>query len=674
MGDIEEAAPAAAMEDSLDVAPAQRGAWGLDAGSAELAGWCILGLANQVLIALTSPPSEFAFRVEHHAFDFGHLVALGFLSYLGFGLFRLLFDRAPAALRRFRPLIGAGAFAAVVFGVGLLTMDQDVQNFANRQGLSQTLVILVASLAFSLLLTSTLLLRRFTGTRSRALLLFVGVGLGVLNGLVLESDYFATHLMAAWFAARLVGNALTGLRLRLPRRAAYGSIALLGAGAAASLITQPGNHVQLSLLRVPSSVVAPLWGRVLADQATLNLNLVPDRYRQSTWFKDRKQAASTPPSRALTPPRPAIVIFFTIDAFRADLLERDETIAQLPELSALRRESVYFTQARSPTPSTFTSGAAIFAVRHFSQLEWGRSDDGKKKLLADDGPRFTELLQRAGVRTVNVMGVTLGQLDAESGALRGFDVEMRPGKTKAPGNAVVSKIIKDRPDLPPESTLYYSHFIEPHLPYDRAGKHGSSFERYVREVALVDKEIGRLREHLRKSGLDQNTILIISADHGEGFGEHGTYAHALNVYEEAVHVPLIVHVPGVPAREISEPVSVMDVGPTLLDLFGVPIPGSYMGESLLPLIAGESKKLTRPVAVDSGRRLQAFYLEDGKKVIFDLNQRTTEVYDLKSDPGELQNLADSGAPGIAEAIETARLYFHTHAFRAPGYEQPWLKF
>jgi arylsulfatase A-like enzyme len=673
MGDIHEAAPAAAMEASLDAAPARPSGWVLDAGAAELAGWCVLGLANQALIASTSPPSGFAQALEYHAFDFGQLLALGFSSFLVFRLFRLLLDRAPATLRRFRGLIGAGAFAALVFGVGLLTMEQDVQNFADRQGLSQGLVVLVASFVFSLLLTPTLLLRRFTDTRVRAVLVFVGVALGVLNGLILESDYFATHLMAAWFAARLVGVALTGLRLPLPPRAALGSIALLGAGAAASLIVRPGNHVQRSLLRVPSSVLAPMWGRLSPDQATLNLDLVPDRYRQSPWFKDRSQVASAPPSRVLTPPRPAIVIFFTIDAFRADLLEREETIAQLPELSALRRESVYFTQARSPTPSTFTSGAAIFAVRHFSQLEWSRNDKGKM-FLADDGPRFPELLQGAGVRTVNVMGVTLGQLDAASGALRGFDLEMRPGKTKAPGNAVVTKIIKDRPDLPSKSTFYYSHFIEPHVPYDRGGKHGTRFERYVREVAVVDKEIGRLREHLRNSGLDQNTILIVSADHGEGFGEHGTYSHALNVYEEAVHVPLIVHVPGVPAREVHEPVSVIDVGPTLLDLFGVPIPGSYMGQSLLPLIAGEAKKLTRPVAVDSGRRLQAFYLEDGKKVIFDINQRTTEVYDLKNDPGELQNLADSGAPGIAEAIETARLYFHTHEFRAPGYKQPWLKF
>jgi arylsulfatase A-like enzyme len=345
----------------------------------------------------------------------------------------------------------------------------------------------------------------------------------------------------------------------------------------------------------------------------------------------------------------------------------------LPELSALRRESVYFTQARSPTPSTFTSGAAIFAGRHFSQLEWARNEKGKL-FLAEREPRFTELLQGAGVRTLNVMGVTLGQLDAANGALRGFDVELRPSKTKPPGRDVISKIISDLPRIPSKSTLYYTHFIEPHVPYDLAGKHGTPFERYLREVALVDQEIGRLREHVRKVGLEKHAIFIIAADHGEAFGEHGTTSHALNVYEEAVHVPLIVHVPGVPPREVDVPVSVIDVGPTLLDLFGVPVPGSYMGQSLLPLIAGKPAKLLRPVVVDSGRRLQAFYFDDGKKVIFDLNQQTTEVYDLVRDPGERENLVDSGAPGVAEAIATAKLYFHTHEFRAPGYKQPWLKF
>src|SRR5690606_29555281 len=113
------------------------------------------------------------------------------------------------------------------------------------------------------------------------------------------------------------------------------------------------------------------------------------------------------------------------------------------------------------------------------------------------------------------------------------------------------------------------------------------------------------------------------------------------VYEEQVRVPMIVVGPGVAPRTIDEPVSLIDVGPTVLDLFGEATPGHVMGQSLVPLLAGRDVELSRPIVVDAGRRKQALIGRDGWKVIRNIRQRTTEAYDLGADPGELTNLVDT---------------------------------
>jgi arylsulfatase A-like enzyme len=116
-------------------------------------------------------------------------------------------------------------------------------------------------------------------------------------------------------------------------------------------------------------------------------------------------------------------------------------------------------------------------------------------------------------------------------------------------------------------------------------------------------------------------------------------------------------------RVSTTPVSLIDVGPTLLDLFGVQTPATFMGESLVPELRGTSTKFTRPIAAETRLR-QTIVFADGMKAIRDLNNGGRELYDLKSDPGERHNLVERGDPKYLALVD---LFFDTQ--QNPRYEK-----
>ncbi|HEX2874973.1 MAG TPA: sulfatase [Polyangiaceae bacterium] len=624
--------------------------WRLNAEAAQLVAWAALALLNQAIIAFLLPPASLGRSLLHRAFDFGQLLAAGALSW-GFVLaVRWLGQRSGARQTRGAE---AAVLAAVVFTIGLATAGADVSNLAERLEAPRWLLVVGISAAFGLALGGSRLLQHTAGPL-RGVQAVVGVALALVNAASVPRDYFACHLMAAWLAALMLANALEGLSLRF--RAVRGWLLVeLGAvlwGAAAVVMPAPVD-VQLRLQALPSSALAPFIVRLQPYDEQISSELVSAALKASAWFSDRKGAAEVPATRAIAPAQPPIVMFFTIDAFRANVLENADYLKQLPNLATLRRESSYFPVARSPTASTMTSMASIFSGRYYSQLEWGPN---KKAPLVEKSPRFPELLGASGVRTL-LLAPTLGRIYGASGVARGFAKEVMVPQKGRPAGVTVDAIIAELDSAPDGPQFIYSHFIEPHAPYDLAGKQGTSFERYLREIGLVDRELGRLRRFLARKGLAERTYFIISADHGEGFGEHGTFNHARTAYEELVRVPFFFYLPGRSGQELPMQVTSMDIGPTVLDLFGLPTPGFWMGQSLLPLVAGDKKQLERQVAIDTGGHIQALCLSSGYKVIFTRPLHTTEVYDLKRDPGELVNLALDSKPETRQAIQIAAHFF-----------------
>jgi arylsulfatase A-like enzyme len=220
----------------------------------------------------------------------------------------------------------------------------------------------------------------------------------------------------------------------------------------------------------------------------------------------------------------------------------------------------------------------------------------------------------------------------------------------------------------------HMHFLDAHYPYNRALTEGEPFDRYIAELGLVDKEIQRLRRALQGLGLTSKTAILISSDHGEAFGEHRTWRHAVSVYDELLRVPLFVIAPGITPRSIDVPVSLIDLGPTILDLMGLPTPGIFMGQSLEPFLRGQDPALSRPVVADSSRLLQAmlFAGDDGLlKIIRDKRRGTVELYNLTTDPGELQNLYRESDPASRAKIAMLNVFFQAHTLREGGYSPPF---
>lgn len=171
---------------------------------------------------------------------------------------------------------------------------------------------------------------------------------------------------------------------------------------------------------------------------------------------------------------------------------------------------------------------------------------------------------------------------------------------------------------------------------------------YDAEILEVDAMVTRLvRKVLR---LAPNTMVILTSDHGEEFGEHGRFLHE-SLFQEVLHVPLIVRFPDRPARRIAERVSLLDLSPTILDEVGVAAPATFQGRSLVPSLAGRAGfprfQLAERMALDAApsggrpvaRRLDAAAFIGQEKVIRQEGKAAVEVYDLGSDPRERRDLA-----------------------------------
>ena len=637
-----------------------RGIW-------EALGWGFVGLANAAFVVGLSGARTPGDRALHHFADLGQFAVLAVL----FGSARALASVAAKRLPE-RRWLRYGSVALALAPLGAWAVRADLTNFGERAelpawmpigavgGLALTTAYLALSFGAERLLPR---LPRLTG-------LLMSVGLVAATNLSVSVDYLGPRVLltaiAARFAALEFGHELPQ---RSSRRVAWGAALGVALLAGLRLAIPPSAATWQRVFRVPGAIAPELLGFVLEPKGRETSIWVPPD--SAAWFRDRSREPSRPPSRALTLPANPVFVILTVDALRADVLAKNEHDQALPVLAALRDRSVHFTRARSPSPSTLTTVMALLTSRYYSQTYW--SGDGKRSLPTQDrSPRWTKLLSEHGVRTAHVLA--LHGLGAANGVGAGFEVERKTRKDYGPAKDVATLVIEEIGRIGENSGVVYAHFVDSHAPYTLGGTEGTPFERYLRELALVDTAIGRIVDALREPGVSGRAALIVSADHGEAFGEHGKNYHASSVYDELLRVPLFFELPGIPARRIDTPVSLVDIGPTLLDCFGVPAPASFMGESLAPLIAGRPATLTRPLVADAGRRIQAMSFPDGKKAIRDLTRNTVEVYDVVNDPGELENLSDNGEASAERYAGALEHFFDVHTLRRSGWTPPWRKF
>jgi arylsulfatase A-like enzyme/HEAT repeat protein len=345
--------------------------------------------------------------------------------------------------------------------------------------------------------------------------------------------------------------------------------------------------------------------------------------------------------------------------FTADLRQgRFRRYKTLPE--ALRRFG-YKTAAFYPP--------AVFFIdrKHFEAYEKTRLGFGyyvvqyHKTQVDDDAAVRTQrvihyLKQRAGskrqTRVVvvdrggngghGVDGGKNGDGDERSTGGKRNAVNDKEAAKKADGKATGAAVAGMGPvSADAERLFVWVHFFDPHHPYDaRAGfDYGDCAEaRYKSEIAYADKQVGRLWKVVQKYFPD--ALIVLTADHGEAFGEHATSAHGTALYEEQIRVPLLLAGKGVPHKVIRGPAELVDVAPTLLSLLDVPIPASMQGDDLTPYLAAASQESMPPAfseLVLPDRHLQAV-AHTKYKLIRDRKRETLELYDLEADPHEAHPL------------------------------------
>ena len=194
---------------------------------------------------------------------------------------------------------------------------------------------------------------------------------------------------------------------------------------------------------------------------------------------------------------------------------------------------------------------------------------------------------------------------------------------------------------------------------------------YAGGIAFADSQLGRLIEALRAKGLFDSTAIIVAGDHGESLGEHGEIEHGIFLYEGTLHVPMIMRAPGLPARRVTGLASLVDVLPTVIDLFGLE-PMAVDGLDLVPTVRGRGDLPDRSIYAESmyARRfgwspLRA--LRDGRFKLVDAPR--PELFDLETDPFEEHDLS-TARPALVNAMRAALPGFDAETGREPSGTTP----
>lgn len=390
-----------------------------------------------------------------------------------------------------------------------------------------------------------------------------------------------------------------------------------------------------------------------------------------------------PPPPDKVPPRlgprrlGADLLIISVDALRADQVGLCGGSSGItPNIDRIFKNGAVFTRAYTPMPQTSYALVSLMTGRYMSSFEKVRSESRY--------PSLADTVRRFGYKAAAFIPPAVFYIDRkfftiyEKSGLGFEHVDIQYYKTKVDDDAKVrtDRVIefiksfladKEAGKERAANLLVWVHYFDPHHPYqprDGFDLGSSGFKRYKGEIAYVDREVARLHDAFVKAR--PGSIVLLTGDHGEAFGEHDSSAHGTTLYEEQVRVPLLIVGPGIPRKTIESPVELVDVAPTALTLLDLPVPAAMQGTDLTPYMGGAPLSTLPPAFAEvhsPGGRL-AMVAHGSYKLIKDLRTETLELYDLAADPRELKPLDIDGEEGARK--KTATLLGYLNRWRAEG--------
>lgn len=385
------------------------------------------------------------------------------------------------------------------------------------------------------------------------------------------------------------------------------------------------------------------------------------------------------------------VLLVAMDTVRADHVgfngyERKTT----PRLDELAASSWVFPRAYAPYPtSNYTYSAFFTALLPRATPAYGFANDLDWKFPADFS--MPARFRAEGWNTVGVsaFGREMAVDPKFFGSLSdGFDV-YNPEQTEAnaDGAHITDSLIKALASKKSRPFFAWAHYVDPHDLYEKRAEFDfgdGDVDRYDSEIAYTDHQIGRLFDALKKAGEFDNTIIVVFSDHGEEFREHGKRFHNSSVYEQQIHVPLLIKAPGLTGRRVGATVSLVDVLPTLYDLVGFEDAHVRHGRTLLPMMLAEKDDeegyAYSELFVRFGGQLAAnprAVIRGSKKLIWHRTKDVFEAYDVVADPLERRNFSgrdDETEARLRALLEAIDALIDSKRDAAPAAADPKARF
>lgn len=473
--------------------------------------------------------------------------------------------------------------------------------------------------------------------------------------------YPAVHLWLEWIGVLSLDAAL-GLGLTAAATGTRGGAMLRRLGVAA---------LSLTVIAAAGFVTVALAGLVTdrAFRAAIAETAVgPALLRLARGEAERVEQVSIEHERYHDVPPPDNdwnIILISIDALRGDAIPDpdEEDKSRAPRLAELASTCADFRRAYAPGSRTMIGMGALMVGQYSAHIEWEmwlwdgkliRPDSPEAQAARPDadytttpkippGGNLAQRLKAAGLRTMAMPWDSYSKFFRKGAGFEvGFDeyVDVGQFNWREPAASEVFEIaLKQIDDARGQRFFQWIHLFDPH-------ESKGDRERYAELVREMDAAIGDFLGELKRRKLRDRTALVILADHGEALGEHGNRTHATSLYEEQIHVPLLICLPKRPGKVMRRPVSTLDATATILALAGAELDG-IDGVNLLPWIEDGRYPERRPVFTElhryrstKGERtidMQAVIVDDWK-LIRDVKADTLRLYDLARDPDETENL------------------------------------